>query len=58
MNETRRMHLEAIPPVPAILGAFVSVQAGAAVAKGFVPALGQYNGGQSVHRVNRSEGSP
>src|SRR3954471_9192855 len=40
MNETRRTHLEAIPPVPAILGAIVSVQAGAALAKGLFPALG------------------
>lgn len=40
MNETRRRHLEAIPPVPAILGAIVSVQAGAALAKGLFPALG------------------
>ena len=40
MNETRRTHLEAIPAVPAILGAIVSVQAGAALAKGLFPALG------------------
>src|SRR3954471_12929222 len=40
MNETRRTHLEAIPPVPSILGAIVSVQAGAALAKGLFPALG------------------
>src|SRR3982751_2548003 len=40
MNETRRTHLEGIPPVPAILGAIVSVQAGAALAKGLFPALG------------------
>ena len=40
MNETRRTHLEAIPPVPAILGAIVSVQGGAALAKGLFPALG------------------
>ena len=40
MNDTRRTHLEAIPPVPAILGAIVSVQAGAALAKGLFPALG------------------
>ena len=40
MNETRRTHLDAIPPVPAILGGIVSVQAGAALAKGLFPALG------------------
>jgi inner membrane transporter RhtA len=40
MNETRRTHLDAIPSVPAILGAIVSVQAGAALAKGLFPALG------------------
>ncbi len=40
MNGTRRTHLEAIPPVPAILGGIVSVQAGAALAKGLFPALG------------------
>jgi inner membrane transporter RhtA len=40
MSETRRTHLEAIPPVPAILGAIISVQAGAALAKGLFPALG------------------
>jgi inner membrane transporter RhtA len=40
MNETRRTHLEAIPPVPAILGAIISVQGGAALAKGLFPALG------------------
>src|ERR1043166_749749 len=40
MNETRRTHLKAIPPVPAILGAIVSVQGGAALAKGLFPALG------------------
>jgi inner membrane transporter RhtA len=40
MNETRRTHLEAIPPVPAILAGIVSVQAGAALAKGLFPALG------------------
>jgi inner membrane transporter RhtA len=40
MNETRRTHLDAIPPVPAILGAIISVQAGAALAKGLFPALG------------------
>lgn len=40
MNETRRTHFEAIPPVPAILAGIVSVQAGAALAKGLFPALG------------------
>ena len=40
MNETRRTHLKAIPPVPAILAGIVSVQAGAALAKGLFPALG------------------
>jgi inner membrane transporter RhtA len=40
MNETRRTQLETIPPVPAILGAIVSVQAGAALAKGLFPVLG------------------
>ena len=40
MNETRRTHLEAIPPVPAILAGIVSVQAGAALAKRLFPALG------------------
>ena len=40
MNERRPTHLETIPPVPAILGAIVSVQAGAALAKGLFPALG------------------
>ncbi|MFN2477125.1 MAG: DMT family transporter [Chthoniobacterales bacterium] len=40
MNETRRTHLEAIPPLPAILAGIVSVQAGAALAKGLFPALG------------------
>ncbi len=40
MNETRRTHLEAIPPVPAILAGIISVQAGAALAKGLFPALG------------------
>ncbi|HET9234947.1 MAG TPA: EamA family transporter, partial [Candidatus Eisenbacteria bacterium] len=39
MNETKRAHL-AIPPIPAILGAIVSVQGGAALAKGLFPALG------------------
>jgi inner membrane transporter RhtA len=40
MNATRRTHLEAIPPVPAILIGMVSVQTGAALAKGLFPALG------------------
>lgn len=40
MNETRRATSDAIPPVPAILGAIVSVQGGAALAKGLFPALG------------------
>ena len=36
----KRAHLAAIPPIPAILGGIVSVQAGAALAKGLFPALG------------------
>jgi inner membrane transporter RhtA len=40
MQETKRVHLTAIPPIPAILGGIVSVQAGAALAKGLFPALG------------------
>ncbi len=40
LNETRRTHLEAIPPVPAILAGIVRIQAGAALAKGLFPALG------------------
>ncbi|MEY2565429.1 MAG: inner rane transporter RhtA [Verrucomicrobiota bacterium] len=40
MKETRRTHLEAIPPVPAIFAGIVSVQGGAALAKGLFPALG------------------
>src|SRR3954452_8303243 len=40
MNERKWTHLTAIPPVPAILGAIVSVQGGAALAKGLFPALG------------------
>ena len=40
MNETRRAYLPAIKPIPAILGAIVSVQGGAALAKALFPALG------------------
>ena len=40
MDETRRTHLAAIPPIPAILAGIISVQAGAALAKGLFPALG------------------
>src|SRR3954471_2444911 len=41
MNKTaNRAHLPALPPVPAILGAILSVQGGAALAKGLFPALG------------------
>ncbi len=40
MKKTRRAHLAAIPPIPAIVGGIVSVQAGAALAKGLFPALG------------------
>ena len=36
----KRTRLGAIPPVPAIIGGIVSVQAGAALAKGLFPALG------------------
>lgn len=39
MNK-KRAHLPAILPVPAIVGAIVSVQGGAALAKGLFPALG------------------
>ena len=37
MNEGRR---PALPPIPAVLGAIVSVQGGAAIAKGLFPVLG------------------
>ena len=40
MEEDRRTHLAAIPPIPAILAGIVSVQGGAALAKGLFPALG------------------
>src|ERR1044071_10014646 len=40
MHEKRRTHLAAIPPIPAILGGIISVQGGAALAKGLFPALG------------------
>src|ERR1051325_117034 len=40
MNDDRRTHLAAIPPIPAILAGIVSVQGGAALAKGLFPALG------------------
>ncbi|HEX8243864.1 MAG TPA: DMT family transporter [Longimicrobium sp.] len=37
---TKRSHLPAIPPLPAVVGAIVSVQGGAALAKGLFPVLG------------------
>ncbi len=40
MDETKRVQLAAIPPIPAILGGIVSAQGGAALAKGLFPALG------------------
>ena len=40
MNETKRAHFPAILPIPAIVGSIVSVQGGAALAKGLFPALG------------------
>jgi inner membrane transporter RhtA len=40
MNKTKRAHLPAILPIPAIFGSIVSVQGGAALAKGLFPALG------------------
>ncbi|HSU13486.1 DMT family transporter [Longimicrobium sp.] len=36
----KRSHLPALPPLPAVLGAIVSVQGGAALAKGLFPVLG------------------
>ena len=40
MTQTKRAHLPAISPIPAILGSIVSVQCGAALAKGLFPMLG------------------
>src|SRR5436190_275408 len=40
MNRKKRAHLPAILPIPAIVGSIVSVQGGAALAKGLFPALG------------------
>lgn len=40
MNDTKRAHLPAILPIPAIVASIVSVQGGAALAKGLFPALG------------------
>jgi inner membrane transporter RhtA len=40
MNQTKPAKLRAIPPIPAILAAIVSVQGGAALAKSLFPVLG------------------
>src|ERR1700740_2910658 len=40
MNETKRAPLAPLLPIPAIVGSIVSVQGGAALAKGLFPALG------------------